>query len=85
MRYHTNICEEVEATARIGAVMHAFNEACNSSVPFLDALLALAHRAGWGLFAAAAFLFLFFPSLFIYHRRAHLSEDACLPVHHKAV
>jgi hypothetical protein len=85
MRYHTNICEEVEATARIGAVMHAFNEVCNSSVPFVDTLLALAHRAGWGFFAAVAVAFLFFPSLFIYHRRAHQREDAYLPVHHKAL
>jgi hypothetical protein len=89
LSYHSNLCEQVEATARIGAAWHAFNAISTSSVPFVDTLLALAHRAGWGIFAAVAFAFLFFPSLFIYHRRGYQGHghDAHhhLPLHCKGV
>ena len=85
MSYHSNLCEQVEATARIGAVWHAFNEISCSSTPVVETLLGLAHRAGWGIFAALAFVFLFFPSLFIYHRRGYQGQDQCIPTHHKGV
>lgn len=88
LSYHSNLCEQVEATARIGAVWHAFNEISTSSVPLTDTLLSLAHRAGWGVFAALAVVFLFFPSAFIYHRRVGQGQDAYhqqLPTHCKGV
>jgi hypothetical protein len=85
LSYHSNLCEQVEATARIGAAWHAFNVTCGSSVPFVDTILGLAHRAGWGFFAALAAVFLLFPSAFIYRCRSYQGRDACLPVHSKSV
>jgi hypothetical protein len=67
MRYHTNLCEEVEATARIGAAWHALTEVAGS-LPIPDLLQAL-HRLGWPLAAALALAFLLFPSAVIAQMR----------------
>ena len=82
MRYHTNLCEEVEATARIGAAWHALTEVAGS-LPIPD-LLQAAHRLGWPLACALALAFLLFPSAIIAqmrHRQERLPRyhtlDAC--------
>jgi hypothetical protein len=67
MRHHSNLCEEVEATARIGALWHAVQEVAGS-VPPADAV-ALVQRLSWPVMAAAAFTCLFFPSLLIAQMR----------------
>ena len=73
MRYHTSLCEEVESTARIGAMWHAVNEVAGS-LPFGDVLHA-AQRASWPFLAVLAVVCLFFPSVLIAqmrHRHARL-------------
>ena len=68
MRYHTSLCEEVESTARIGALWHAVNEvAC--SLPFGDVLKA-AQRASWPFLSVLAVVCLFFPTVLIAHMRS---------------
>ncbi len=63
MRYHTSICEEVESTARIGAMWHAVNEVAGS-LPFGELLHAF-QRASWPFLAVLAVVCLFFPSILI--------------------
>ena len=84
MRYHTNLCEEVEATARIGAAWHALTEVAGS-LPIPDLLQAL-HRLGWPLACALALAFLLFPSAIIAQMRQRQERlpryhcpDACAP------
>ena len=67
MRHHSTLCEEVEATARIGALWHALQEVAGS-VPPADAV-ALVQRLSWPVMAAVAFACLCFPSLLIAQMR----------------
>ena len=67
MRYHTNLCEEVEATARIGAAWHALTEVAGS-LPLPDLIQAV-QRLGWPLACALALAFLLFPSAIIAQMR----------------
>ena len=76
LRYHTDLCETIEATARIGAAWHALRAIC-ITVP-LDDLLALAHRVSWPVLAATAVVCLFFPSAIITHMRY---KQARLPLY----
>ena len=65
MRLHTTLCEEVEATARVGAVWHALNEVATSlPVPNPVDLL---NRASWATMACVALVLLVCPSLIISH------------------
>jgi hypothetical protein len=84
MRYHTNLCEEVEATARIGAAWHALTEVAGS-LPVPDLLNAL-HRLGWPFACALAAAFLFFPTVVIAQMRHRYEKlplyqynDGCAP------
>jgi hypothetical protein len=72
MRYHTSLCEEVESTARIGAVWHAVNEVAES-LPFGELLKAV-QRASWPVLASVALACLFFPSLLISQMRTMRHE-----------
>jgi hypothetical protein len=72
MRYHTSLCEEVESTARIGAVWHAVNEVAES-LPFGELLKAV-QRASWPVLASVALACLFFPSLLISQMRSMRHE-----------
>lgn len=76
MRYHSNLCEEVEATARIGAFWYAVNEVA-ASLPVLDTLVAL-QRASWPFWVGLALLLILFPSLIIALVRA-MSAPEVLP------
>jgi hypothetical protein len=76
MRYHTSICEEVESTARIGAMWHAVNEVAGS-LPFEEILHAV-QRASWPFLAVLAVVCLFFPSILIAQMR---SRHDRLPVY----
>ncbi len=67
LAYHTNLCEEVEATARIGAAWHALTEVAGS-LPIPDLIHCL-HRLGWPLAAALGLVFLLFPSAIIAQMR----------------
>jgi hypothetical protein len=67
MRYHNTLCEEVEATARIGALWHALQEVA-AGIPAADAL-ALVQRLSWPLLLALALACLCLPSAFISHMR----------------
>jgi len=63
IRFHTTLCEEVEATARIGAVWFAVNEVA-SSLPMPNPVDIL-NRASWATMACAALVLLVCPSLII--------------------
>ena len=79
MRYHANLCEEVEATARIGAAWHALTEVAGS-LPVADLFQAL-HRFGWPFAAGAALVFLLFPSVVIAqmrYRQERLPRYQCI-------
>ena len=67
MRHHTDLCETVEATARIGAAWHALQATC-IAVPAED-LAALAQRLSWPVMAGLAVVCLLFPSLLVAHAR----------------
>ena len=67
MRYHNSLCEEVEATARIGALWHALQEMA-AGIPAADAV-ALAQRLSWPFLLALAFACLCVPSALISHMR----------------
>ena len=74
MRYHTNLCEEVEATARIGAAWHALTEVAGS-LPVPDIFHA-AQRLGWPLACVLALAFLLFPSAVISQMRQRQERSA---------
>ena len=78
MRYHAHLCEEVENTARIGALWFAVNEVA-SSLPVLDTFITL-QRASWPFWAGLALLLLLCPTLIIAQARAW-SAPADLPVY----
>ena len=77
MAHHTNLCEEVEATARIGAAWHALTEVAGS-LPVPDLIHSL-HRLGWPFAAAAALVCLLFPSAVIAQMRQRQER---LPLYH---
>lgn len=84
MAHHTNLCEEVEATARIGAAWHALTEVAGS-LPIPDLINSL-HRLGWPLAGALALVFLLFPSAVIAQMRQrqerlplYQCREACTP------
>ncbi len=70
MRMHTTLCEEVEATARVGAMWHAVNEVA-TSLPMPNPV-DLLNRASWATVACVALVLLLCPSLVIsqLHSRA---------------
>ena len=76
MRYHTSLCEEVESTARIGAMWHAISEVAES-LPFGDALHAV-QRASWPFLAVLAVVCLFFPTVLISQMR---TRHDCIPMY----
>lgn len=63
MRLHTTLCEEVEATARVGAMWYALNEVA-TSLP-LPNPVDLLNRASWATMACVALVLLVCPSLVI--------------------
>ena len=63
MRHHTTLCEEVEATARIGAAWHAL-AAVSGYLPLADAARA-ARSLSWQALAAAGLLCLLFLSAIV--------------------
>jgi hypothetical protein len=67
MRHHTDVCDRVEATARIGAAWHALQATC-VVVPAED-LAVLVQRLSWPVLAALACLCILCPSLLVAHAR----------------
>ena len=67
MRHHSNLCEEIEANARIGALWYALQEVAGTVPP--AEVMAFAQRLSWPVLAALAFMCLCFPSLVISQMR----------------
>ena len=82
MGEHTTLCQEVEATHRIGAMWFALNEVAES-LPVADFLLAI-QRLGWPVLATVAVVCLVFPSVIIAQWRASAAQQLVLPQHHTA-
>jgi len=76
MNHHPNFCENIMATARIGAFWHAVNKVAGS-LPFED-LLAGIQKVSWQLLAVLAVACLVFPSLVISQLRF---KQERLPMH----
>lgn len=84
MASHTNVCEEIEASARIGALWFALNRV-SESLPVSQLSDALLHMT-WPVCVCVAVLILVFPSLIIHHLRT--ASSSRLPVyapHHKSL
>jgi len=77
MATHTNVCEEIEANARIGAWWFALNRV-SESLPIHQLSEALLHMT-WPVCVCLAVLILVFPSLIINHIRT--ANRARLPMY----
>ena len=78
MRYHTSLCEDVDATWRTGAAWHALREVAGS-LPVADCIQSV-QRMSWQFFAVLALALLLFPSLFISQMRTRTEQ---LPMYYK--
>lgn len=58
---HTNLCEQIELTARVGAMWHAIHKVSNS-LPVLHVWKAV-QKLSWPFMATTAVILLLFPSL----------------------
>lgn len=81
MKSHTSICEEVENTARVGALWYALEEVSNS-LPIGRAWGEL-KAVSWPALLATGLVLVFFPSLIVsLARYASMPGPGQLPIHH---
>ena len=69
---HTNICEQIELTARVGAMWHAINKVSNS-LPLIHTWTIL-QKLSWPFMATTAVVLLLFPSLVICRWNQHTQQ-----------
>jgi hypothetical protein len=81
MRYHSTLCEDVEATARVGAAWYAINEVA-TSLPMPN-LVDLLNKASWTTVACMGIVLLVCPSLLIAHLTAPAGRTIPLYVQEK--